>query len=485
MLNNSVPQSGRHPADAFRQWRVRTLAVAVAFACLFTTTRTCTGTAEQEKWVASWAAAQHGPYPSGNAAAGPNLRFAFPDPVAGAHDQTFRLIVKPDLWGNRIRLRFSNVYGDRPLGLDQVFIGIQASGGHVVAGTNRRVSFDHGAMATIIAPGARAFSDSVELDYVKRGDNPWPSGGNLAVSFHVVGSSGRMTWHSSAFRTSFLSAPKSGAHGAEYDDRAFPFTTTSWFFLDAVDVMAPQDTIVVAALGDSITNGSDSTLNGDDRWSNALSSRLHAALGSRVSVVNLGIGGNQVVGPSTYDVSKPYFGGPSALQRLDRDILSLSGLTTVIWLEGVNDLAQPGNLMGGLQSDAPQAVPSTPPEDVIAGLREGVKRLKSRGITVIGGTLTPTKGAQGVYGSAQLEASRQTVNQFIRTSGIYDGIVDFEAATMDPATGMFRAEFQPSSTAGGPGDRIHPNRAGYQAMALAIDVRLIAPRARQRTQGGR
>ena len=239
--------------------------------------------------------------------------------------------------------------------------------------------------------------------------------------------------------------------------------------------MAPQDTIVVAAMGDSITNGSNSTLNGDDRWANALSTRLHAALGTRVSVVILGIGGNQVVGPKTYDVSKPYFGGPSALQRLDRDILGLSGLTHVIWLEGINDFGQPGNLVGGLRADVAEAVPPTPPEDVIAGLREGVTRLRSRGIKVIGGTLTPTKGAPGVYGSPEVEASRQAVNQFIRTGGIFDAVVDFEAATMDPATGMFRAEFQPSSTTGGPGDQIHPNRAGYQAMALAIDLNLIAP----------
>ena len=184
-------------------------------------------------------------------------------------------------------------------------------------------------------------------------------------------------------------------------------------------------------------------------------------------------------------MNKPYFGGPSALERLDRDILGLSGLTTVVWLEGINDLAQPGNLVGGLRPDSSEAVPPTPPEDVIAGLRDGVKRLRSRGIRVIGGTLIPSKGAQNIYGSAGLEASRQAVNRFIRTSGIYDGIVDFEAATMDPATGMLRPEFQPSSLTGRPGDMVHPNRAGYQAMALAIDVNLIAPRVRERTRGGR
>jgi lysophospholipase L1-like esterase len=454
---------------------MRALAAAVVVLCALSTARTCAGTAADEKWVASWAAAQHGPYPSGIAAAGPNLRFAFPDPAQGARDQTFRLIVKPDLWGGQIRIRFSNLYGDRPLRLDEVFVGIQASGGNVVAGTNRRITFDRGAMAATIAPGMRTFSDPIELDYAKRIEPVWLSGRNLAVSFHVVGSSGPMTWHSGAFRTSYLSAPGSGALSSREDDLALPFTTTSWFFLDAVDVMAPPDTIVVAALGDSITNGSDSTLNGDDRWSNALSTRLHAALGSRVSVVTLGIGGNQVVGPKTYDAKRPYFGGPSALERLDHDILGLSGLTTVIWLEGINDLGQPSNMVPGPQGDAAPKIPPTPPEEVIAGLREGVKRLRSRGIRVIGGTLTPSRGAQGAYGTPELEASRQAINRFIRTGGIYDGVLDFEAATMDPATGALRPEFVPSSTAGGQGDRIHPNRAGYQAMAQAIDLKLIAP----------
>src|SRR4029434_2047944 len=128
------------------------------------------------------------------------------------------------------------------------------------------------------------------------------TGRRLAVSFHVVGSSGPMTWHAKALTTSYLSQPGAGAHGNEETDEAFPFTTTSWYFLDAVDVWGPQDTLVVAALGDSITDGSLSTLNGDDRWVDFLSRRLHDLLGTRVSVVNQGIGGNQVVGPATYSM---------------------------------------------------------------------------------------------------------------------------------------------------------------------------------------
>src|SRR5499427_1987378 len=140
-----------------------------------------------------------------------------------------------------------------------------------------------------------------------------------------------------ALTTSYLSAPGAGAKGQLEDEASFPFTTTSWYFLDAVDMMAPSDTQVVVALGDSITDGTASTLNGDDRWPNALARRLHAVYGNRVSVVNAGIGGNQVVGPPEYSAARPFSGGPSALQRLDRDLLSLSGVTAVIWLEGIND----------------------------------------------------------------------------------------------------------------------------------------------------
>jgi lysophospholipase L1-like esterase len=471
MLKRSVTQRG-----------FAVFIVGTALLALLPATR-----AADDKWVATWAAAQHGPYPSGNASPPIDLSFAFPDAAVGANDQTFRLMVKPDLWGSRMRVRFSNIYGDKPLQIDQVFVGIQASGGNLVPGTNRRVSFDHGATTTTIQPGKRGVSDTIELDYVKRPDGPDVSGRILAVSFHVVGTSGRMTWHSGAFRTSYVSKPKAGSHGADYDDLALPYTTTSWFFLDGVDVMAPQDTLVVAAVGDSITNGSNSTLNGDDRWANALSTRLHSLLGSRVSVVMEAIGGNQVIGPKTYDVNKPYFGGPSALERMDWDILSVSGLTTVIWLEGINDLGQPINQVANYKPGSPEFVSPPPPEAVIAGLRDGIQRLHAKGIKVIGGTLTPIKGAAGLYATPECESARQTVNKFIRGGGGYDGVVDFEAVTLDPATGGLLPSFLPTSTGGLTADHIHPNRAGYQAMAMAVDLKMIAPAAaRPRTaQGGR
>jgi hypothetical protein len=312
-----------------------------------------------EKWVASWAASAHGPYPAGNASAQPDLRFAFPAAASGARDQTFRLMLLPDLWGKRARVRFTNAFGTRPITFDGAYAGLAMSGGALVTGTNRALRFSGKASVTV-PPGETVWSDGVELPFAK--DAAEMSGRRLAVSFHVAGESGPMTWHAKALTTSYVSRPGAGSHGEAEDETALPFTTTSWFFVDAVDVMAPANTKVVVALGDSITDGTASTLNGDDRWPNALARRLHAKYGNRVVVVNAGIGGNRVSGPAEYTTAQPFAGGPSAGARLDRDVLSLSGVTAVIWLEGINDFAR--------AVDAPV-------EQVSAAMRQVVARIKA------------------------------------------------------------------------------------------------------------
>lgn len=414
--------------------------------------------AQGAKWMASWAASAHGPYPSGNASAQPVLQFAIESAETGANDQTFRLIIRPDLWGRRGRLRFSNAFGRQPVTFDDVFIGLQGSAGNIAGGTNSRVRFS-GKPGITIQPGQVAYSDAVNLSFVKSANDPLLSGRKLAVSFHVVGSSGPMTWHAKALQTSYLTAPRAGSHGSEESDASFPFTTTSWFFLDAFEVMAPADTAVVACFGDSITDGTLSTLNGDDRWPDVLARRLHAAYGNRVSVINAGIGGNQITGPASYSASAPFAGGPSALDRLERDVMSLSGVTHIIWLEGINDLSRGASA-----------------ESVIAGMQKLTQRVRAHGnIKIIGATITSSVGYNGPAGTAEVNAHRQTVNKFIRTSGLFDGIADFDAATADPQTGGLRAAFQPNSTIGGAGDKLHPNRAGYQAIGNAIDLTLLAP----------
>jgi lysophospholipase L1-like esterase len=411
------------------------------------------------RWVATWTASVQGPYPSGNPSAQPVLDFAFESPQRGATDQTFRLVVKPDLWGARIRLRFANTFGSQPLTLDDIYVGLQSSGGNIAYGTSEHVTFN-GRRSMTIPPGRSLYTDPVTLRFVNRTGPSLLHGRRLAVSFHTPGSTGPMTWHAKALTTSYISAPGAGSHSADETDTSFPFTTTSWYFLDAIDVLAADDTMVVACFGDSITDGTGSTLNGDDRWPDVLARRLHAAYGGRVSVVNAGIGGNQVTGPSTYNPAAPFAGGPSALERLDRDIFGIASLSSVVWLEGINDLSAGASA-----------------ETVIAGLREGIRRLHAHGgVRVIGATITSSVGATTASGTPDVDTRRQAINAFIRTGGAFDGVIDFDAATRDPQSGGLRAVFQPNSTIGGAGDRLHPNRAGYQAMGHAIDLRLFAPR---------
>jgi lysophospholipase L1-like esterase len=430
---------------------VLSLIVAVAAPAWAQTARLPPG----QKWAATWAASVHGPFPSGNPSAQPDLKYAFPVPAEGAVDQSFRLIVRPDLWGNRFRIRLANTFGTQPVTFDAIHIGVSASAGSLVKGTNRPVSFA-GQRSVTIAPGASSYSDAVELGLPA---GALTEGRKLAVSFHVAGPTGPMTWHAKALQTSYLSRPRSGVHAADDDDTAFPFTTTSWYFLDAVDVMAPTDTVVVCAFGDSITDGTLSTLNGDDRWPDVLSRRLHAAYGNRVSVVNAGIGGNRILTPDTYPPPQPFPGGPSALQRLERDLFGLSGLSAVVLLEGINDISS------GASAEA-----------VIAGMKELVSRVKAKGIRIVGATITPSLTANGNSGTPDANVRRQAVNTFIRTGGLFDAVADFDAATVDPHTGALREEFVPNSTVGGAGDRLHPNRAGYQAMGNAVDLKIFAPR---------
>ncbi len=418
-----------------------------------------------QKWTTSWAASVQGPYPVGNATAQPELRFALPTQDTGAKDQTFRLILKPELWSNKMRLRFSNAYGTKAVTFDGVFAGLQMSGAALVPGSNRPVSFA-GRRSVSVPPGGQVWSDAVTLPWVANPAGPELLGRKLAVSFHVAGETGPLTWHAKALQTSYITAPGAGALGELEDEGAFPNSTTSWFFVDALDAQAAPDNGLVVCFGDSITDGTSSTLNGDDRWPDVLARRLRAS-GSQMSVVNAGIGGNQVVGPAEYGPAKPFPGGPAAVARLERDVLSLSGVTHVIWLEGINDLGTAGNASV---------------DQIRDGMRAGVKRLRDKlpGVRVIGATLTSIVGTTSpAHAPPEVEQKRRALNEFIRNNGgLFDGVADFDKATIDPQTGAMRAEFIPGSTIGGPGDGLHPNRAGYLAMGEAVDLRLMgtAPR---------
>ena len=415
-----------------------------------------------EKWVAAWAGSAQGPYPSGNSSAQPDQRFALPSPATGARDQTFRLMLRPSIWGREARIRFSNVFGARPLTLDEVFVGLQLGGPAPVKGSNRRITFG-GRSSLTLPPGESAWSDPIGLNFVADPNADALAGRTLAVSFHVVDESGPMTWHAKALTTSYITAPGSGAKGASEDEAAFAFATASWFFVDAIEMRMPADSFAIVALGDSITDGTASTMNGDDRWPDVLARRLRAVHGNRIAVVNAGIGGNQIAGPAEYGPGNPFPGGPAAEQRLDRDVLALSGVAFVIWLEGINDFSKNGNA-------SVEAVTSALQRSV-AHLRE-----KQPGLRIVGATVISALGSTSpAHGFAEQDQKRRALNDFIRTSKLFDGVVDFDAETLDPQSGGLKPEFVPESTMGGPGDKLHPNRTGYLAMGQAIDLGLFQP----------
>jgi len=335
-----------------------------------------------------------------------------------------------------------------------------------------------------VAAGQEVWSDAVQLSWADR-DNPLLSGRNLAVSYAVQGDSGHMTHHSGANETSFITPANSGDHTMDKDGFAYEFTTTSWFFLTTLDVMASADTIVVCAFGDSITDGTHTTLNTNDRWANVLSRRLHNAFGNKVSVVNEAIGGNRVINPAVVNATS----GPAAVDRLDRDVLGLSGLTHVIWMEGINDLGA-GYGQGATATPVIENPVIHTPANIIAGYQNVVGRLHAKGIKVFGATMTSALGfnnpAEGwdlnnfpnflatVDNGPVIDNFRKQINDYIRTSGLYDGVVDFDKATLDPATGNMKAEFLPNSQLTQlPWDYLHPNHAGYNAMGMAVNLNLF------------
>ncbi len=436
--------------------------IAVALLALLLGMGMDTAEAQNQKWVTSWAASVQGPYPIGNPSAQPDQRFIFPDKDSGAKDQTFRMIVRPTVWGKQARIRLSNAFGTKPVTIDGIYAGQQLGAAAVLKGSSRAVTFA-GKSSVTIEPGKWVWSDPVTLA-VRDPNAPELQGKKLAISFHVAGESGPMTWHAKALQTSYVTAPGVGAKGNDETETHFPFSTASWFFLDALDMRMPADSFAVIGFGDSITDGTLSTMNGDDRWPDVLARRLYAAHGNKIAVLNAGIGGNQIAGPPEYSPTKPFPGGPSSKARIDRDVLELSSVNAMIWLEGVNDFSKNGNASV---------------EKVTSTLKEVVAHIRSKRpeMRLIGATATSALGATNPnHGFAEQHEKRKALNEFIRTSKLFDDVVDFEKATLDPATDGLKPEMVPDSTKGDPGDKLHPNRAGYLAMGLAVDLATMKAR---------
>lgn len=377
------------------------------------------------RWVASWAVSP---------VVGSVIPWSDCPAGTGLENQTVRNVVFLSAGGSQVRIRLTNAFGTTPMRIGHASVAIQSANADAVPGSVRELRF-HGRRSVTIPAGRELFSDPVSLRVAALS--------TLLVSVYVPGPTGPVTNHPFTAQGNFLAAGDQAVDvgGGDYGN------TPCWMLADGVDVV-PNRPVVgsVVALGDSITDTSATTGNANHRWPDYLARRLNGVRGPTLSVVNAGLGGNRVLLPRD---GEPFYGVP-ALDRLERDVFSQTGVRTVILVEGVNDI--------GFDAAAP---------DLIAGLREIAARTHAAGLRIIGGTITPFGGS--FIETEQRNQTWATVNDWIRNSGAFDAVVDFAAATAAPGDPTTLNPVYDS------GDHLHPNDAGTEAMANAIDLSLLLP----------
>lgn len=387
--------------------------------------KTCEG-----NWVSAWGTAQQLAVPAR----------AIPSPATypkSINAQTLRMVARVTVAGKAARVALSNSFGYAPVRIESAQLARHEQGNAIQAGSSRALTFG-GSKSVVLAPGAQIYSDPVAYDVAAQTD--------LAVSLHLSADSGPPTAHAVGLRNAWL-APGDQTGAEKLQDAT---SLRSYLWLAGIDVNAAPKAATVVALGDSITDGFSTTPDADTPWPSILARRLASQRGMPPrAVINMGISGNRVLKEGA---------GSSALARFDRDVLSRTGVRWVLLLEGINDIGF--SAIPGLPASEKVTA-----EEIIAGYRMLIGRAHLHGLRIIGGTLTPFEGVN-TY-SAAGEAMRQQVNRWIRESGEFDAVVDFDAATRDPAApSKLRAQFDS-------GDHIHPNDAGNQAMADAIDLKLF------------
>jgi lysophospholipase L1-like esterase len=382
-----------------------------------------------DQWVGTWAAA-------------PQLvEQANLPPPPGFGDATLRQIVRVSIGGRKMRLRLSNAFGNSELTLHSVRVARSAGGGAIQKGTDRPVTF-RGAASVTIPAGAPILSDTLDFELAPLT--------NVTVTIRLRGAPAAITGHPGSRTTSYLMA----GEATDALELAGAAPVVHWYFLSGIEVLADERVAAVAILGDSISDGRGSTTDGNDRWPDNLARRLQAAKpDTPVAVLNLALGGNRVWRDGV---------GPNALSRLDRDVLAQPGVRWLIVLEGVNDI-------GAARKDRANGEWAPTADDLILAYEQIIERAHARGILVYGGTIMAFEGFKD-YDSPAAEADRQRVNAWIRTGGRFDGVIDFDAATRDPA----RPTRLSSAVDGG--DHLHPSAAGYRIMADAIDLGLFVAR---------
>jgi len=413
----------------FRRRRLMAIMTAVVCAVLGATTATTASAAigparpELPNWTAGWGASPviGSDIPGSTCPAG-----------TGLTNQTVRNVIFLSTGGNHVRIRLTNVFGTAPMSISHASVAIQASGAVAVLGTVRELTF-HGRHAVTLAAGGREFSDPVALTVAPLS--------TILVSVYVDGPTGPVTNHPFTAQGNWLATGDATLQnsGAGYAG------TPCWMFVDGVDVTAAHRvTGTVVAFGDSITDTANTTGNANHRWPDFLARRLDAVRGPTLSVVNAGLGGNRLLADRE---GAPYF-GVAGLTRFGRDALAQTGVRAVILLEGINDI--------GFSASA---------TDIIAGYQQVIAAAHARRIPIFGATLTPFRGY--VAFTPDRLQTWLDVNTWIRTSGAFDGVIDFAAATADPAD---PTALNPAFDSG---DHLHPNDAGTQAMADAVNLRML------------
>jgi lysophospholipase L1-like esterase len=354
---------------------------------------------------------------------------------------TVRMTVRPTITGSAVRVRLDNTFGTTPLTIGAGYVGISLARRGLVEGSNVKLTFG-GSPSVTIAAGQRALSDQIMFRV-----EAWQ---DVAVSLFLPDTKVPVTSHNGALTTSYLTPNDAGNHAAESSNTSFTETTAALYFVSSLDVLSNSAQGAIIAFGDSITDGTCSVLDAHNRWEDVLALRLLFQGGREWAVVNEGIGGNTV----TRQHLMPPPDSPPGLERLDRDVLQLSGVTHVIVFEGTNDIRR----------DASS-------EQVIAGLRDIIKRLKAVRLKVIGVTIIPrhnvAASANNTGWSPAKTAIRNTVNDWIRHRADFDAVIDFDKVVWNPD------EHDLIDPAFNCGDGIHPTPLGYLAMGRAIDLKIF------------
>jgi lysophospholipase L1-like esterase len=411
-------------------------AAVVALAAAFIVPPAHAKRADASDWIETWTAS---PQPIWDA------EFFAPINVPRAlRNQTVRQIAAISIGGNRVRIELSNEYGSKPLVIGAAHVALAASGSAIVAGSDRALSFD-GQPSVTIPPGAPVISDPVDLTVAPLS--------NVAVSLFLPDQTPLTTFHWEGVQTAYISPE--GNFAGDTDMKA-DSTIKARVFLSGIMVDAPPNARALVTFGDSITDGATSTPDANHRWPDVLARRLAEAGGAPIAVLNQGISGARVLSDRM---------GVNALARFDRDVLSRPHADTVILMMGINDIGWPDSILAPHEK-APSA------DAIIDGYKQLIARAHLHGMRIIGATLTPFedtfKGTplEGYY-NPEKEQKRQAVNDWIRTSGEFDGVIDFDAVAQDPNhPSHILAKFDS-------GDHLHPQDDGYKAMADSIDLKML------------